>query len=138
MADRRWIAGAGNSHYHKRINLAIFFKKEQIMCKSKILKTSDDGYVMHCKGCGQIQVAFGTTIISMTQSKFYEYIKAIDDLYSIHNLYPFKDEKLIKIPTPARGVIMVYSVNELKDLLHMLVEGRNKLEYNKLFVFSEN
>ncbi len=108
------------------------------MCKSKILKNSDAGYVMHCKSCDKVQVAFGTTIVSMTQPKFYEYIKLVDELYSIHNLYPYRNEKMVKIPTPAKEMLMIYTVNELNDLLHLLIEGRNKLEYEQLFVFSES
>jgi hypothetical protein len=108
------------------------------MCKNKILKHTDEGFVMHCKHCGNIQVAFGTVVLSMMPEKFHKYIGVVDELYNIHNLYPFKDEKVIRIPTTARGVAMSYSVNELKELLHLMVQGRNKMEYDKLFVFSEN
>jgi len=108
------------------------------MCANKILKHSNCGYVMLCKCCNNIQVAYGTTIVSMTQKEFHEYVNIIDELYNIHNLYGFKDEKTIKIPTAAQGVAMIYSVNELKELLQLLADGKNRMEYELLFELCEN
>ena len=93
---------------------------------------------MRCPGCGHIQVAFASAILTFTRDQFYNFIEHADDLYRCHNLYAFPEEKIIRIPTPARNVTLAYSVNELKDLLHLLIEGRNKFEHTDLFAFNHN
>lgn len=108
------------------------------MCAYKTLCNTKDGYVIQCNGCDHIQVAFGTTCQTFTQDQFYEHIRTVDECYNIHNLNAFKDQKCITIPTVARSMSLVYSVNELKKLLQLLINGRNSLEHEKLFVFNEN
>lgn len=108
------------------------------MCGYRTLHNNEDGYVICCDCCGHIQVAFGTTVTSFNREEFYEHISLVDDYYNIHNLSPFRNRKEITLPTVSRTLSLVYSVNELDKLLKLLVEGRNKLEYDKLFVFNEN
>jgi hypothetical protein len=83
-------------------------------------------------------VAFGTFILSLTNDQFFELMETTDCIYNYHRNDPFPDQKTIRIATAARSVTMVFSVNELKDFISLLIEGRNKLQYKKLFVFNEN
>jgi len=108
------------------------------MCNYRSVKNSDRGYVMRCSGCGHIQVAFASTILSFTRDQFYDFINMADELYKSHNMHPFPDEKIIRIPTPARAVTLAYSVNEMKDFLYLLIDGRNKFEHADLFSFNHN
>ena len=108
------------------------------MCAYKTLSNNEDGYVIQCEGCDHIQVAFGTTSMTFTQDQFYDHIKVVDESYNIHNLHAFRDQKCITIPTVARTLSLVYSVNELKKLLKLLIKGRNSLEHHKLYEFNEN
>jgi hypothetical protein len=108
------------------------------MCSYKILNNNRYGYVVQCNGCNHIQVAFATVILSLTETQFYELIETVDNFYSCHNLYPFRNQKMIQLPAGDKAVTLVFSVNELKDFLYLLVEGRNKLQYQQLFVFNEN
>ena len=108
------------------------------MCNYKTIKNAKCGYVLRCAGCGQIQVAFASAILSFTQDQFYDFIAITDELYKCHNLYALPDEKLIRIPTAARAITLVYNVNELKELLQLMIDGRNKFEYLSLLSLNQN
>ena len=109
-----------------------------VMCRYNTLKHNKHGYVMQCNSCNHIQVAFATIILSLTVDQFYELIETADHLYNVHNLYLCRDEKLVQVPTAARSVAMIFTLNELKEFIGLLIGGRNKLNKQKLFVFNEN
>jgi len=108
------------------------------MCNFNTLKYNDYGYVMQCNDCNHLQVAFGTVILSLTPDQFHELIETAEQHYMHHNPYPFREEKIIRMPTPARSVMMVFSLHELKELLNLLVAGRDKLQYRQLFILNQN
>ncbi|MBL7719111.1 MAG: hypothetical protein JNL72_09785 [Flavipsychrobacter sp.] len=108
------------------------------MCGYKTLHNNEDGYVVACHCCGHIQVAFGTTAMSFTREQFYDHIRLVDECYKVHCLTAFRDQKNVTIPTVARSLSLIYSVNELKRLLKLMINGRNKLEHDKLFRFHDN
>ncbi|GAA4460672.1 hypothetical protein GCM10023093_03710 [Nemorincola caseinilytica] len=108
------------------------------MCNYNTLKNCRHGYVVQCRNCDHIQVAFGTTILSLTRAQYYEYLAQVQEQYDEHHKIMPWDQKAIHLPTAAKGVAMIYTVSELHILLDMLKEGRKKLEYNDLFVFNEN
>ncbi len=108
------------------------------MCNYDTIKKNRNGYVIHCRNCGRIQVAFASVVLSLTRDQFYEFIRYADEQYRAYNLHSFPDQKVISIPTDSRSVSIIYSLNELKDLLHLLLAGRNKLEHEDLFAFHNN
>lgn len=108
------------------------------MCNYKTLQHNSNGYVVQCRNCNHIQVAFGTTIVSFSREQFYEFISVIDEQYQLHSLCLQRAKKMVHVHTPSGNLAMIYSVNELSALLYLLVEGRNALEFNELFVFNNN
>lgn len=110
------------------------------MCNHTVLKNNSYGYVVQCESesCNYIQLAFGTFILSLTVDQFTELIEIAEALYRCHKLYPFPDQKAIQVPTVCRAVTMIFTVNELKNFINLLIEGGNQLQYKKLFVFNEN
>ena len=108
------------------------------MCSYKTLKNNQHGYVIQCNECDQIQVAFSTVILSLSTSEFYELIKTASELHDHYQMHPCRDQKIIQLPTATRSVTMVFNYDELKTLLHLMMEGRNKLQFRQLFVFNEN
>jgi len=108
------------------------------MCNYNTLKNSKHGYVVQCKNCDHIQVAFGTTIVSLTRAAYYEHLALVQEQFDQNCRTMPWDQKVIHIPTAAKGVTMIYTLNELHTLQDLLSEGRKKLEYNDLFVFNEN
>jgi hypothetical protein len=108
------------------------------MCNYKTLRNSEDGYVVRCKSCDHIQVAFSTSIQSFTRDQFYDYIIVVEELYKRHRSNPFREQKIVRIATAARAVVMVYNVDEVSRLLGLMIAGRNRLEREQLFVFNEN
>lgn len=108
------------------------------MCSFDTLKKSHHGYVVKCKSCDHIQIAFGTMILSFNRSQFIEFIAKLDGQYKVHELYEDRSTKLVHVPTAAQGVAMVFSLNELEVFLNLLIDGRNALRHKDLFVFNEN
>ena len=108
------------------------------MCSYKTLKNNNYGYVLQCNECKHIQVAFSTVVLSFTLTEFYEVIQTVNGLYEHYNLHPCRDQKIIHLPTANKAVTMVFTITEVRELLHLLIEGRNKLQYKQLFVFNEN
>ena len=108
------------------------------MCEYKTLKNMPHGQVCLCGQCNRLQVAFCTTVVSFSREQFYDFITTVDTLYKQYNLHLCRDKKMVHVPLPAKGVAMICSINELKVLLYLLVEGRNSLEYEEIFTFSKN
>jgi hypothetical protein len=108
------------------------------MCSYKILQNNEHGYVVQCDSCNHIQVAFATVVLSLTTDQFYELIQKANQLYEYYGFHSFPDQKIIHIPTVISTVSMIFSLNELRNFRHLLIEGRNKLQHKQLFVFNEN
>lgn len=108
------------------------------MCNYKTLNANKHGYIVQCNSCNHIQITFGSGILTLSVAQFYKLIDTVDALYIAHNLYPFPDQKAIKIPTDSKSVVMIFSVNELKELLYLLIGSRNSIQHLQLFVFNEN
>jgi hypothetical protein len=108
------------------------------MCSYKTLHHSADGYVIKCNCCNKLQVAFGTTCMSYTEEQYRDYISLVDKYIENNKTAGCRDQKAITLPTVARSISLVYSLNELEKLRSLLIDGRNKLEHEKLFVFNDN
>jgi hypothetical protein len=108
------------------------------MCRYNTLHKSTHGYVIKCNECTNIQVAFGTTALTLSLKQFNDFIGIVDDLLVTHQSYDFPDQMTIVIPTLSRSVSMICSVNELGNLKQLLMKGKKSLEMAKLFIFYEN
>lgn len=99
------------------------------MCSYKTLFYDDEaGYVILCKGCDSIQVAFGNVLFTWNRPDFYEFYHFIK--YTVQEqpagLPPNK--KLITIPVPCDGIRLILSARELHQLHHMLDTAETELQ----------
>lgn len=95
------------------------------------------GYVARCK-CGNMQLAFGTTLLSLSRQQFYELADIVSNLDKRYNSTPSPYNKMIQIPLAAKNTAIVCNLSELKLLSTLIAEGRKSLEYEELFAFSNN
>ena len=99
------------------------------------LKNSANDYVMLCKSCNRIQLAFGTTVVSVNRMQFYDFLAVAERAYAA---YGPDDAKWLHLSLPAANVAMVCTGNELAALLVLLKEGRARLQYNELLITNKN
>ena len=105
------------------------------MCNWTSLKQNANGYVMLCTACNRIQVAFGTTVISMSRVQFFDFLTVAGKAFAS---YGPDSTKWISLPLPAANVAMVCTGNELAVLLALLKGGRARLQYNELLITNKN
>lgn len=108
------------------------------MCIYKKLHHNKNGYVVWCTVCRHFQVAFGSTILAYTEDQFYDFIRTVDEYYKTNRFYTCRAQKMVQIPTNARFVTLVYSLEELRKLLELLHQASDKLDKEKLFAFHNN
>ena len=93
------------------------------MCTNKILVQTEYGYVSKCDSCENIQVGYGTTIMSFTQDQFYEFAKTVVVNFKIYHTNYMEYQKKICIATITRLIQLIYSICELKMLSEILEEA---------------
>ncbi|MES2396088.1 MAG: DUF6686 family protein [Bacteroidota bacterium] len=108
------------------------------MCDHKILDHSEHGYVIRCEKCKHLQIAFGTIAISLTEKQLYEFMQAIKEYFETYKYYECRTEKIIRIPTVNQSILLVYSLNELETLIHIIEKAHMSLEIEKLLATDEN
>ncbi len=108
------------------------------MCSYNTLKSSADGYVVQCRRCNHIQVGFGTIVVSFTITQFQDFIMVVEEHFLHYRHTAAPDHKLITIPTTAKSVAMVFTLNELAKLRMLLADGQQQLAYNQLLQLCEN
>lgn len=108
------------------------------MCCYKTLESNEHGYVMRCNSCRHIHVAFGNTILAFTYDQLIHFYRTIQAAREDNKYNCCRDTKSIQIPTAARAVMLVYSINELEHFHSLLNKAIKKLDDEKLFIFSHN
>ncbi|WP_300597618.1 DUF6686 family protein [Niabella sp.] len=90
------------------------------MCNFKTLYYAPDGYLIMCNDCQHFQLAFQTTLLTMTAQDlqvFHTLVKENRE-YSPFDTDP--DRKTIYIPTPLEGHGMILNHKELEMLFQLL------------------
>ena len=108
------------------------------MCVYKKLHHNENGYVVRCNVCQHFHVAFGSTVLAHTEDQFYDFIRTVDEYYEINRFYSCRAQKVVQIPTIARSITLVYSLEELRKLSELLHQASDKLDKEKLFAFHNN
>jgi hypothetical protein len=103
------------------------------MCKQRTLHHTEHGYVIQCKDCKHLRVAFGSFAITRTTAEFFEFKKTISEFYEMYKYAPdiMPEQKCIEIPTPLRSTYLVFSLDELRQLLELINEASTRLESEK-------
>lgn len=104
------------------------------MCSYQTLFHDDEsGYVILCRGCDSIQVAFGNLLLTWSRADFYEFFQFIKRMF---NETPIDvtgiNRKTLAIPVPCDGVRILLSVRELQQLHYMLDLAETELQSQQL------
>ncbi len=123
---------------HRRNLQASLLLPQFSMCRYNKLHQCRYGYVIECRQCRCIQVAFGTSLLTLSPGQFNEFVDIVGKLATVQHSVAFPDQKAIIVPVESTRINMICSSTELKQLQQLLLRGRNSLEMSKLFIFHEN
>ncbi len=98
----------------------------------RVLNHCEHGYVMRCRDCGCIRIAFGTAAVTYTEEAFYTFKQTVARVHTTHKENPYAEQKRFYIPTCEASVTLVYSLLELEALTEMLDESHAALEIKKI------
>ena len=102
------------------------------MCNHKILSHNSSGYIVLHPKCGHIQLAFGTTLFTLTKESYDNLVFQAREQYEFHQDNEFPNHKSIPLFTETRTCSMVLSFNELKILMDMITEAKLMCEIEEL------
>jgi hypothetical protein len=108
------------------------------MCSFKTLHRDETGHVVKCNGCGHYNLSFGNLQLAFTEDQFHEFARTIESYHKVYSAEEQSEVKCVRIPTPARGVTMLYSPSEIKQLSSLLQRVSSRLYKERLFVFNNN
>ncbi len=108
------------------------------MCRFKMIYNDDNGYAVQCNSCRHIHVGFGNNVLAFTFDQFKSFIRTVDEYQEAYKFCEPSDIKNIQIPTIARSIMLLYSLNELRLLSEFLHRTEKILLKEKLFVFHHN
>jgi hypothetical protein len=115
------------------INAIPFKTNHNSMCAYQTLFYDDDcGYVILCKGCDSIQVAFGNVMLTWSQPDFYDFYNHVIQLQQETPADFPPNKKSIAIPVPCEGVRILLTARELNQLHHMLDTAETELQSQQL------
>ena len=101
------------------------------MCKFKKWYAGAEGYVLQCKDCGHVQLAFGTTMLTLGKDDFFIFTEIVASRVS--ELTPYREDlKSVVIPTPASYCQIFLTERELLSLHRMLQQADNERAANAL------
>ena len=77
-----------------------------------------EGYVIHCRQCNHLQLAFGNVSLSFNKEGYSSFLNYLRD--SEHLADADSHTKSIRIPTPYEGMQLLLSGKEMKQLICMM------------------
>lgn len=104
------------------------------MCNHKVLSHNRYGYIIKCSSCRHYQVAFGTTVLCLSEEQYRDLTSHMNDQ---HELYKHDGEdlrKIIHLPTYCEHAFMVLNVKELKRFLVLVKEADLMAEVQALLI----
>ncbi len=107
------------------------------MCNYKVLHNNQNGYVILCCECSHIQLAFGNISLALTEKQFQSFQETVYEQNRIYFSEPFRDQKVIHLPTCAKSITMVFSPDELEALTEILGHAQHSLGILNLLVLDE-
>jgi hypothetical protein len=104
------------------------------MCNYQTLFYDDEcGYVILCRGCDSIQVAFGNVLLTWNRPDFYDFYNFIKRMLNETPIDPATvNKKTLAIPVPCEGVRILLSPRELQQLHNMLDSAETELQSQQL------
>lgn len=110
------------------------------MCHYQTLYYDDvKGYVIYCRNCNSIQLAFGNVMLTLFREDFYGFHECINRIKEEHKDYADCPKKFIVVGTPCEGIKLLVSGIELCQLQGMLDEAETELQSQELLgLFNNN
>jgi hypothetical protein len=102
------------------------------MCSYTTLAHSEHGYIIQCKACNSIQLAFGAIAIALHNKDFGVFTEQLKTLAITSTHVGTPTQKTIKIDVFSEHVLMIVSHIELMVLITMLEEAEAKLAVNTM------
>lgn len=102
------------------------------MCKFKFLAHHTIGYVVQCRQCNHIQIAFGTTLLNLKPDLYDGFRLQVKSVYSTSQCNGFKHQKQFYLDTNCSCSMMILNRSELEDLQALLSESKFNLEVSEL------
>ncbi len=95
-------------------------------CSYQSLYYGEEGYVVRCNQCSHYQLAFISTMLTMSAAGFHAFYSKVKCLAFQSHTNSNQDAKTILLGTPSPDVHFVLSPTELKRLHQMLEEADNE------------
>lgn len=102
------------------------------MCNYDILFHNQHGYIVKCRECEHLKLAFGTAALTFNEEEFYDFKHIADSYFHLHKDAACRTQKQIQIPTAHKAVALVYTLDELENLTEILEEAHINLEVQRL------
>ncbi|WP_018626864.1 DUF6686 family protein [Niabella aurantiaca] len=90
------------------------------MCNFKTLYYAPHGYLIVCNECRHFQLAFQTTLLTMTAQDLHIFHTLVKENREYSPFDASPGRKNIYIPTPLEGYGMILNREELEDLFQLL------------------
>lgn len=94
------------------------------MCKHKILAENNSGYILFCGGCGNYQMAFGTSIVNFEPADFKNFGNHITRLKKATSLNSSGKIKQMSVNIYCKNAMMILNQYELFELDLLLEEAQ--------------
>ena len=94
------------------------------MCKHNILAENSSGYILFCGGCGNYQLAFGTSIVNFEPADYRKFGNHIAELKGTTSLSGSGKAKQICVNIYCRNAMMILNHYELAELGSLLDEAQ--------------
>ncbi|MEO5890765.1 MAG: DUF6686 family protein [Ferruginibacter sp.] len=93
------------------------------MCEFQSLYFDEDGYVVRCKQCGHYQVAFISTMLTLTETDFHEFCKLVKNKWYNSDESSPDCSKAVILKTPAQGVFIMLTRSEAGRFCEILEQA---------------
>lgn len=108
------------------------------MCNFQYLFKGNEGYIVRCKDCGQYQLAFGTTMLTLTQLDYETLYGILESKSSMNVEVHSEHTKCMIIPTPAYGLYLILTKKVVDTLCCMLEKAECELKALSLLSLFNN
>lgn len=96
------------------------------MCQWNTLYAGPTGYALQCKDCRYVQLAFGTTVLTLSARDFSEFAVLVRQRAE-RPLVSGDDRKCVLMPTPFPWCQVLLTGQELADLHRLLEQADNEM-----------
>lgn len=93
------------------------------MCKHNVLAENNHGYILFCNGCGNYQMAFGTSIVNFEPADFRAFCAQITELTESIGFSGSEKKKQIAVNIYCQKAMMILNHIEVFNLSILLGEA---------------